>query len=383
VRILHVIPSFWPAVRYGGPIVSVRALCKAVRAQGVEVDVATTDVDGEGRLDVPTDRWTDDEGIRVRYFGRLGRSSYCPSPAMWRFLDRNAGGYDLVHVTGTFSFPALAAERAALRARRPYIVSPRGNLQAWSLAQKRWKKVPYWWLVERPHLARAASIHATAELEAEAVRAVLPGQRVAVVPNGMEHVVVPPAERRDKQVVFLGRLHPKKGLDILVDALALVAARFPGLETVVAGPDDVGEWARIERRLEGLRPRPRVRWIGAVHGEDKYRLLAESTVFVLPSHSENFGQAVVEALACGTPVIVSRNCPWRSLEEEGAGYWVENRPDEIARRLEILLDDRDLRARMGAAGRRLAERYSWPGIGRAMVSHYREVLGMAGARVTA
>lgn len=374
MRVLQVVPSFWPATRYGGPIVSVRQLCRSVQSLGVDVDVATTDIDGDASLDVPTDRWMELDGFRIRYFPRIGRNSYCLSPDMWRFLREQAQRYDLLHITGTFSFPSLAGGRAARRARTPYVVSPRGTLQACALRQKRWKKLPYWYAIERSQLAGAALLHATAEQEAEAVRTIFPHQRIAVVPNSIDPVVVPEVERRTRQVVFLGRIHPIKGLDILVDALTLVAECWPDLETIVAGPDDTGEWARVRARLERASPRPRVRYVGAIHGAAKYRLLAESTVLVLPSRSENFGLVVAEALACGTPVIVSRNAPWRCIEEEGAGYWVENRAEEIARSLGALLADVRLRERMGSAGRRIAERFTTSAVGGAMVRHYREIL---------
>ncbi len=375
VRVLHIVPSYYPAVRYGGPIVSVRRLCESLVQAGVEIDVATTDADGPGDLDVPTDRWTDLDGVRVRYFHRWPRVDFAFSPPLARFLAKETRSYDLVHVVGTFSFPSLAAAAAARGAGVPYVVSTRGSIQPWSLAQKRWKKLPYWTLFERRNLEHAAAIHATAAAEADAIRALFPNARVFVSPNGVETVAPPKVERNPRQVVFLGRIHKVKGFDVLIPALARVAEALPGVQAIVAGPDDEGEWPRVEKLLEGARPRPEVRYVGAVTGDDKWRLLASSGVFVLPSHTENFGVAVAEALACGTPVVVSRNCPWRLVEEHGAGYWVENTPENVAKALLAILRDPALASRMGAAGIELARAYSWQGLGRKMAEWYREVLG--------
>jgi glycosyltransferase involved in cell wall biosynthesis len=295
-----------------------------------------------------------------------------------RFLQVSVSDYHLIHVTSTFSFPAMAAERAALRARRPFVVSPRGSLQSWSLSQKRWKKVPYWFALERRHLRRAARIHVTAELEDEQVRRALPTARTFLVPNGSDFPPVAAVARLPRRLVFLGRLHPKKGFDVLVPALSELARTHPDVETVVAGPDDVGEWPRIEARLAAVSPRPAVRWIGAVGGEAKWELLASARAFVLPSHSENFGQAVVEALACGTPVVVSTNCPWRQIAEKNAGAWIENRPDLLARALRAILDaDGAAYAAMQRAALEIAAGFTWPAAAAAMEREYRAVLAEA------
>jgi glycosyltransferase involved in cell wall biosynthesis len=165
---------------------------------------------------------------------------------------------------------------------------------------------------------------------------------------------------------------------VLIPALSSIAARLPEVETVVAGPDDDGEWRRIDAALRRASPRPRVRYVGPVHGAEKDALLASASVLVLPSHSENFGQVVVEALACETPVVASRNTPWQRLETEGAGRWVENTPSSIASALLSVLLDPERAQMMGVAGRRLAAEFSWPEVGRAMMARYDTVAGRRG-----
>lgn len=375
MRVLQVVPSFFPAARYGGPIVSVLRLCQSVQAAGVEVDVATTDCDGRESLRVPTDRWVEVEGLRVRYFHRSPAVDYAFSASLTAFLARQTRGYDLIHETSTFSYPALAASWVAMASRVPCVVSPRGSLQAWSLGQKRWKKVPYWALLEGPRLRRAAAIHATAELERADVLRVLPEAKVFVVPNGVDLPSAPAVQREANRIVFLGRIHKKKGFDILVPALSRIARVRPQTETVIAGPDNDGEWRNVQAMIESATPRPKVTYVGSLGDDAKFRLLASARVFVLPSHSENFGQAVVEALACGTPVVVSKNCPWEAVESEGAGYWVKNEIEETAGALLRILEDEALAEKMGLAASRLAERFSWSKTGQAMADNYTGIVG--------
>jgi glycosyltransferase involved in cell wall biosynthesis len=374
MRVLHVVPSYYPAVRYGGPIMSVKRLCEALACSGVEVDVATTNEDGPINLDVDTSRWHAVDGVNVRYFPRVGKGSYAFSLELARYVMRNARKYDLVHSTSTFTFPSLVASLAAASAGKPSVVSPRGSLQDWSLAQKRWKKAPYWLLLERRRLRNTTLFHATSDMEVKAIQGIVPGARVVSIPNGVDAVHVEDVERQPERIVFLGRLHRKKGFDVLVPALAKVAAVRPDTETIVAGPDDTGEWLRVQGLLASSSPTPRVSYVGSVNGDERFKLLASASAFVLPSHSENFGQAVVEALACGTPVVVSQNCPWEIVERAGAGYWVQNTPESVASALLRILESPSLGARMALSARALSKNFDWLRVGAAMTSAYRQLL---------
>jgi glycosyltransferase involved in cell wall biosynthesis len=374
MNVLFISPSFYPANRYGGPIQSVLHLCQALLARGVDVRVFTTDADGPKDLSVSLGQQTPVEGVPVTYFHRWPRLDYAFSLALAGRLRKAMLDVDIVHMTSTFSFPTLVGSRLAAGAGKPYVISPRGSLQRWSLAQKRWKKVPYFALIERGNLQGAAAIHATSEIERDELRAVL-DVPIFVVPNGVELPDLKEMPKREpKRIVFLGRVHQKKGLDILVAALSLLDKTVPATETLIAGPDDNGEWGRIEKLLASMQPRPHVRYLGPLEGEERFRFLGAASVFVLPSHSENFGQAVVEALACGTPVVVSRNCPWRRVEEAGAGRWVENTPEGIASGLaSVLRDESDWNARSSAA-KTLAAEYSWSSMAGLMQQEYETIL---------
>lgn len=377
LRVLHVVPSFYPAVRYGGPIQTVLRTCQELVRQGVDLHVVTTDANGPEALDVPLDHEVDVLGVPVRYFPRWRTNGFTASAPLALHLRTAVRRFDIVHVTAAFSFPSTAACIAARHARVPYVVSPRGSCLPYARAQKRHKKLPYWWLFERENLRRASAIHVTSELERDELAKLFPSQDLWLVPNGVDVPVQPlEVERVPTRVLFLGRLHPDKGLDRLVDAMSLVTRRHRDTELVVVGPDDVGEWARLRQLLQRLNPRPTVRYLGAVHGRAKDELLASAAVLVLPSFgTENFGQVVLEALAHGTPVVASRHTPWSVLEESGAGRWVSNEPSELAEAIGDLLRDDANRAARGRAALALARRYAWKGLASDLLARYEEAVG--------
>lgn len=251
----------------------------------------------------------------------------------------------------------------------------------WSLERRRWKKLPYWHGLERPNLSHAAALHATSEPEAEQLTRLFPDTPVLTVPNAVEVETPTPGLARERgRIVFVGRLHPVKGFDVLIPAMSLLTARVPHAELVLAGPDDHGEWSRIKAAIERCEPRPKVRYVGSVHGRVKADLLGSAEALVLCSHLESFGNVVAEALAVGTPVVVGRRCPWRSVEEEGAGYWVEHTARGVADGLERLLSASDGGNRLRANARRLGATYTAAAIGKTMAHHYERLLDVPARR---
>jgi len=371
VRVLHVMPSFWPATRYGGPIESVLRLCQSLVAAGIDLEVVTTDADGPNDLPIELAKPLEQRGVRVRYFSRFPRTRYTISMPLAAHLRRAIKHVDIVHVTALFSFSSEIAEIMASLAGVPYITSPQGTLLPWAFHSKSWKKWPYFHFIAKPCLERAALIHATSDAEADAIKRLAPKTQTFVVPNGVDLPErLPAVPRRRDRIVFLGRIHPVKGFDVLIPALSQIATLMPDVETVIAGPDEEGEWARVAARIERASPRPRVRYLGPVYGQEKLELLTSATVLVLPSHSENFGIVVAEALACGTPVVVSKNCPWKIVEERGAGAWVENTPEQITRALLAILRDEPLARRMSEHGPVIASSFAWEHVARQMIAHY-------------
>jgi glycosyltransferase involved in cell wall biosynthesis len=365
MRILHVIPSVGPL--RGGPSVTLRAMARGLSRAGCEVHVATTDDDGPGRLHVPHGVPLTDDGVTFWHFRRQTRF-YQASWPLTRWLARHVGGYDLVHVHALFSYAALPAAWAARRAGIPYVVRPLGTLSRWGMAERhpRLKRLSLA-LVERRILRGAACVHYTSEAERlEAAELGIDG-RSAVVPLGValgRFDPLPPRgwlEARAPHLagrpvaLFLSRLDRKKGLELLLEAVALAKARGTPLALVVAGTGDRGLEARLRGEAARLGIERDVVWAGFVTGEEQLAVLAAADLFVLPSHSENFGVSVVEAMACGLPVVVSDQVGiHREIAEAGAGLVVPCRADALAEALMRLGEDATLRCRIGQRARRLA-----------------------------
>jgi glycosyltransferase involved in cell wall biosynthesis len=359
VKILHVVPTYFPARRYGGPIVAVHGLCKALVARGHEVDVFTTNVDGDRTLDVPVATPVDLDGVRVHYFPAKNRRLYW-SP---RMPFHRVSEYDVVHIHAVYLWPGVAAARAARKANVPYVISPRGMLVP-ELIRGRSRVVKTLWLrfLERRGFAGAAAIHFTSQLEwEEAKRVGLPLPSPVVVPNGIDLEPKPDVPRDERTLVFLGRVNWKKGLDRVIDALPAL----PDVRLLIAGNDEEGLTPALQARAVQRGVGDRVSFVGPVYGAAKNEFLAAGTLFVLASSSENFGNAVLEALAMETPVVLSKDV---GLADEvvsaGAGaIGLES--------IGALLADPGRRARMGANGRALVEsRFAWPRVAQEMETAY-------------
>lgn len=367
MKILHVVPTYLPARRYGGPIVAVHGLCRALAARGHDVDVFTTNVDGEGVLDVPAGKPVAMDGVNVRYFPSPFPRLYW-SPEMRRALVAEVRSYELVHIHAVYLWPDVAAARAARKARRPYVISPRGMLVPELIRQKsRLVKTAWLRLVERPGFAAAAGIHFTSQLEWDDARRVgLPLPSPFVVPNGVEIEPRPSVPREERTLVHLGRINWKKGLDRVIDALP----GLPGVRFVIAGNDEESLTPRLRELAEKNGVADRVEFPGPVYGAAKDELLARATLFVLMSTSENFGNAVLEALAMETPVVLSRGV---GLADEVVAA------DAGAMGLESiapLLADPERRARMGRNGRALVEtKFRWDRVAEAMETAYARMRG--------
>ena len=374
MKILHVVPSYLPAWRYGGPIRSVHGLARAQAAAGDDVTVFTTDADGAGRLEVATGRAVDVDGVAVWYFARAFPRRLFRAPALARELRRRSGDFDVVHLHSVFLWPTQAAARAAERARIPYFLSPRGMLVGRLIAERgAWRKRLWIRLVERRTLAGARGIVVQSELERRHLEALgLALAPVAVVPNGVE-ARKPEGSIEGSQepavaaglggapfVLFLGRISWKKGLDRLIEALAAI----PGVTLAVAGNDDERLLPSLQELARRTGVAGRVRFVGEVHGAAKGWLLDHAAVFCLPSSSENFGLAALEAMAAGRPVVVSSEVGLASLPEAAPGLVVAPAgPAALAAAISGLIGDPRRAAELGARAARIAgEHFAWPGI---------------------
>jgi glycosyltransferase involved in cell wall biosynthesis len=388
LHLLHIVPSYWPALRYGGPIRSVHGLAKVLVAQGHRVRVLTTDIDGPGRLDVPTDRWVELDGVEVRYCPVGVPRRITRAPAMAVVLFECLYEVDLVHLHGGYQWSTWFGSRACRNVGRPYVLSPRGLFvrelirQKSALAKRLWLA-----LVDRHVLAGAAVIHLTSEVEAAELRALgLDLAPLAIVPNGLDlpDSLPDPAEAEaawagipsGRRLLYVGRINWEKGLDRLLHAMPFL----PEVVLVAAGNDEEGLRPRLEALAHELGVADRVRFPGPVEGSGKWALLAGADLFVLPSLNENWGIALTEALAAGTPVVTTEGVGAAAfVREHGLGAVTDGSPDALAREIAAwLARPAEERAAVGDRARRaVAEHLSWAAVGREMTALYRTAFGGA------
>jgi glycosyltransferase involved in cell wall biosynthesis len=378
LRVLHATPSFAPAYRYGGPVRSVEGLVVELARLGVDVRVLTTDSHGHERLDV-TSAWQTWRGVPVRYLRRRAMPDLAPAYVLESFLEARRA--DVVHILSIFSAPSMVALVAAELAGRAVVLSPRGMLEPAALAIASARSKRAWIAAFGPFLRRTAIFHATSAEEAESIRRVLgDAVQVRVVPNGTDLEPRDTARARKQRAASrmrigaLGRIHPIKGLDRLIEATAILRDRGLDVELALAGPvADANHRASLDQLAATLSLTDRLHFQGEVHGEAKLDFLADCRVLGLSSHSENFGNVVVEALASLTPVVAVHGTPWSELETAGAGRWVAGTPAALADAIEPYLKDPSLAARAGEHGRTLVEaRYGWRQVALTMCDVYEE-----------
>ena len=378
LRILHVAATYFPAIRYGGTIVSVRGLAKALAQRGHDVEVFTTTVDGAGDLPVAPGVPQQLDGVSVTYFPspRLRRLFYAPD--MRRALRARAPGFDVIHTHAIYLWPMWVAAAEARRAHVPYVVSLRGMLEKELIEKKSafWKAVLIG-AVERRNIESAAAIHVTSERELRQADAFgLSFPRFAQIPNGVEceegssDAVVNDLVPTERFALFLGRINWKKGLDRLLAAMPHVSQ----LRLVIAGNDDDGLRSSLERLAAQLGVSSRVTFVGEVSGADKQALLGAASALVLPSYSENFGNVVLEAMAAGTPAIVTPEVGASDIvRASGGGIVCGGDPLELAAALNAIVSDDGGWRQAGAAAKIAAQAYCWPRIAAQMEKLYEEV----------
>lgn len=239
------------------------------------------------------------------------------------------------HLIQIQSMWELSYHKVMVEARKqgiPYIVTPRGMLEPWSLSQKKLKKKLAWWLYQRNDVQKSACVFSTAKMEAEHVSELGITTCKAVIPNGIETDAYPCKSSVDgvrKQVLFLSRIHVKKGIEILFEAWKRVASAFPDWQLQVIGNGDTEYIHTLEMKVERLGLKDSIRILPPVFGNDKTRIYQESALFCLPSFSENFGLVIAEAMSCGTPVITTTNCPWDILNETNTGWCIDLSVDNL------------------------------------------------------
>jgi len=365
MRLVHVVPSV--ADEASGPSYSVPRLCEALGSAGHEVHLHALGRAGvrmRGHFVLHEHAWN-----RHGVFARAGFSA-----PLRRELRAAAGGADVVHNHSLWMMPNLYPALAVRGNRCLLVSSPRGTLSAWALDRHRLVKRLLWLGAQGPAMRASDAFHATADSELEDIRRAGLGAPVAVIPNGVDLPALDVPARRPgdrRRLLFLGRIHPKKGVDLLLRAWAALEEEHDCWDLVVVGPDDgaAGALQALSREL-GL---TRVRFSGPVFGAEKEATYQAADLFVLPTHSENFGMAVAEALANGVPAITTHGAPWASLERERCGWWIPVGVQPLVECLRHVLGlSHEALRDHGLRGRAHMERdYGWESIGWKMSETYR------------
>ena len=234
--------------------------------------------------------------------------------------------FELIQIQSVWEMPYHKVILEARKQNIPYIVTPRGMLEPWSLSQKKWKKKLAWWLYQRNDVQKSACVFTTAKMEAEHVCKLGITTRKAVIPNGIETDAYPcksSVEGVKKQVLFLSRVHVKKGIELLFEAWKRLHSDYVDWQLLVIGNGEAEYIHSLENRVESLGLKDSIKILPPVFGEAKIKVYQESAIFCLPSFSENFGMVIAEAMSCGTPVITTTNCPWEILNETNTGWCVD------------------------------------------------------------
>lgn len=366
LRAVHLTTSIAPEA--GGPAYSIPRLCEQLRDAGAMVELLTTSTLNGDKRSTPH---------RPFPLGRLP-AKLGHAPDMWRWLTEQAvgGKIDVLHSHNLWAMPSIYPDWVARRRGIPHIVSPRGTLTRYSMSTGSRMKRVYWPLIQRPALRRAACFHATAETEVEDIRRLGFRQPIALLPIGIDLPTLPSENEIDSQtVLYMGRLHPEKGIAELLDAWAIVQSQRPDWTLRIVGPDEIGYRNVLERQAtrQGLH---RVIFGDPRYGADKYEEYRAASLCVLPSPTENFGVSIAEALASGKPAIANHGAPWSGLVAEGCGWWVPNGASYLAQALLTATAlSTEERVRMGQAGRAYAERaFGWKRIADEMLAVYEWIL---------
>lgn len=365
-KVAHVVASI--AEEASGPSYTVPSLCNALAAQGCDTRLLTV---GPAKREVTSGVLH----LRSRQdFARVpGASQLRLSRGLARQIGLAAQAGCVLHAHGLWLMPNVYPAAAAHAAGVPFVLSPRGMLGAAALRFSSRQKRLMWTALQGAAARRVDCFHATSEEEFEDIRRCGLTQPVAIIPNGIdvfgEMPTLKPGARRI--LLYLGRLHPKKGLDRLLDAWAHVEREMPEWDLMIAGPSERGYEDALKAQAERLGLQ-HVNFVGPRYGADKTALYRAASLFVLPTLNENFGMTVAEALSLGVPVLSTRGAPWAGLETHGCGWWVEGDVASLSGALRVaLMTSPQTLADMGQCGRAWMQRdFSWTAIARDMISVY-------------
>jgi len=391
LRVLQIVPSV--SLVYGGPSQMVLGFSEGLARQGAEVTILTTDSNGDAGqppLEVPLDRPVSQNGYSIRYFRCSPFRRYKFSLGLLRWLAANASTFDIAHIHALFSPVSTAAATVARAQKLPYLLRPLGTLDPADLRKKRRLKQLYAQFLERPNLAGAAAIHFTSQQEAKISERFGVTTTDLILPLG----VTPPRTDQDAPaesplpvldlpsdrpcILFMSRIDPKKGLDLLIPALEQLLSDAIPFHFILAGsnPQEPDYEKHIHTLIHQSPLNAHTTITGFVTGAVKSTLLQKADLFVLPSYYENFGIAVAEAMVAGLPVLISDQVHiWEDVQQAEAGWVTPCSVTALAQALKQALANPAERQRRGACAQHYAtQHYSWDAIAQQTIQAYHQIL---------
>lgn len=364
MKVLQILPG----LTLGGPTFSTTALASHIQALGHDVQFHTAEGDFSKFPDIDFHPYQ----IHRLPFNK----QFVFSVGLYKSLKKEVKSAHIIQTNSLWQFPNFIHEYVRRGTGAKSVIVPRGTLSTYALSLSSWKKKLVLALGQRAALKKADMLIATCYEEYQDIRNFGLKSPVAIIPNGVEMPNLSTISvAKKKTLVFLSRIHQKKGVDILIDSWSILHEKFPEWNLCIAGPDK-SEYANLlKEKCHNLQCQ-RVEFTGEITGNEKYQFLAEASLFALPTHSENFGIAVGEALACGTPVVTTTGAPWSGLIENDCGLWIDLSVENLTKALEDMMSRpmEDL-VRMGQNGRRWIERdFSWDEIARKTIRSYEWLL---------
>ncbi len=385
MKVLIVIPAI--GLVYGGTSKLVLEMAQALGDRDLQIDVVTTDANGSTNLEVPLCTWQQEDAYRIQYFPRWRLSEYKFSYSLTAWLFQHLHDYDLVHTISLFTYPVAIAHWLCQLYKIPYVVNPQGMLDPWALEYKGLKKKAYYTLIERPILRKASMIQMLSQAEADGIRSLALPTPLMIVPNGVQRQdfeTLPdpelfyqgfPALRGKTLILFLGRVDPKKGLDLLAPAFAQIQAQFPQSHLVVAGPDNTGFLPTAHSYFEQAGVLEAVTFTGMLTGVLKRSALAAAHLYVAPSYSEGFSLSVLEGMASGLPCVFTIGCNFPEAAIANAAEVVEIDASAIADAMRRQLANRQAAAALGQRAHQfILQHYTWDQIAGKLHQAYLDIL---------